>query len=66
MQMSAFQIGHPKQWRTSSGDVVRVETVESRRARELANAYFQLATEYEDWEVDQRERVRNLEGCYFI
>ena len=34
--------------------------MESRRARELANAYIQLGVEYEEWEVDQQERVRNL------
>ena len=40
--------------------MIQVETMESRRARELANAYIQLGVEYEEWEVDQQERVRNL------
>ena len=55
-----WQIGNPKQWRTSNGDVIKVETMESRRARELANAYIQLGAEYEDLELDQQERIRNL------
>ena len=54
------QTGNPKQWRASDGGVIQVETMESRRARELANAYIQLGVEYEEWEVDQQERVRNL------
>ena len=40
--------------------MIKVETMESRRARELANAYIQLGAEYEDWELDQQERIRNL------
>ena len=57
-----FQIGTPKQWRTSNGDVIKVETMETRRAMELANAYIQLSAEYEDWEMDQQERIRNLQA----
>ena len=57
-----FQIGNPKQWRTSNGDVIKVETMETRRAMELANAYIQLSAEYEDWEMDQQERIRNLQA----